>query len=67
MQKNNSVGSSNTYTPTPSGNGIALLSRGGFGFSPSNLTTLIIAAQADDTTNRTAMYNLIRSLNNNAF
>jgi len=31
------------------------------------ITSFVIASQADDTTNRTAMYNLIRSLNNNAF
>ena len=40
---------------------------GGVAFINAVLLTIAISNSADDSTNRTAMYNLIRSLNNNAF
>jgi hypothetical protein len=46
-----------------------VLGRAGNGAASINsvFLTVAISNSADDTTNRTAMYNLIRSLNNNAF
>jgi hypothetical protein len=46
-----------------------VLGRAGNGVATINavLSTIVISNSADNTTNRTAMYNLIRSLNNNAF
>jgi hypothetical protein len=67
LQKNNSIGVSNSYSPTPSESGMSLLSRGTISFSPSNLNTIIISNSANNSTLRTAMYNYIRSINNNAF
>ena len=48
--------------------GVMVFANGNGGsYSNINLNTLVISNSADNATNRTAMYNLIRSLNNNAF
>jgi hypothetical protein len=48
--------------------GVMVFANGNGGsYSNTNINTLIISNSADNSTNRTAMYNLIRSLNNNAF
>ena len=48
--------------------GVMVFANGNGGsYSNTNINTLIISNSADNATNRTAMYNLIRSLNNNAF
>jgi len=46
-----------------------VIGRTAIGTAPMNmcLNTLVISNLADNSTNRTSMYNLIRSLNNNAF
>jgi hypothetical protein len=67
IRLNNGTASTNAYTPTPSGNGVSIFARATDSFLTANINTYIVVANADDSTNRTATYNLIRSLNNNAF
>jgi hypothetical protein len=68
LQKNNDTQISNTYTPALSGTGVTIGKSGtGFFYQKGNINTYICITGADNTTVRTATYNLIRSLNNNAF
>jgi hypothetical protein len=68
LQRNNDTEVSNTYTPALSGTGISI-GRTGIAstFQKGNINTYILITGTDNTTVRTATYNLIRSLNNNAF
>jgi len=68
LQKNNDTEVSNSYTPTLSGTGITIgkLALSSF-YQKGNVHTYICNIGVDTTTTRTAMYNFIRSLNNNAF
>ena len=70
ISSNNGTEVSNTYTPTPSGTGISLFSRsdGGAGsFSNSLFTTYLVSNIQDNSTQRTATYNYLRSINDNAY
>ena len=68
LQKNNDTQISNTYTPALSGTGVTIGKSGtGFFYQKGNINTYICITGVDNSTVRTAMYNLIRSLNNNAF
>jgi hypothetical protein len=68
LRKNNGTDTTNSYSPTPSGNGITLLARLSAGTgSPAILNTYICVNAIDSGATKTATYNLIRSLNNNAF
>lgn len=56
------IGSQNSYTS------INLLARsGGITYSNSRINTYLLSSSADTATIRTAMYNIIRQLNNSAF
>lgn len=51
-----------------SSTGLYLIARGGtVGFANIRMNTIIISSSADNNTVRTAIYNTIRSMNNNAF
>jgi hypothetical protein len=68
IRKNNGASTTNTYSPTPSGNGLTLFSRfGGTFASAVILNTYVCVNGADSDATKTATYNFIRSLNNNAF
>lgn len=68
LQRNNDTEVSNTSTPALSGTGITIGRNAvGGGYQKGNLNTYICITGADNATTRTATYNLIRSLNNNAF
>jgi len=73
---NSSLGYQNTNTPTVNLNdaraytfsGISLFSaQNGAGFGNASLDTLLISKQADNSTQRTSIYNYIRSINGNSF
>lgn len=73
---NSSLGYQNTNTPTVNLNdaraytfsGISLFSaQNGAGFGNASLDTLLISKQADNSTQRTGVYNYVRSLNGAAF
>jgi hypothetical protein len=67
IRLNNGTASTNAYTPTPSGNGVSIFARATDSFLTANINTYIVVVNADNSTVRTAMYNYIRSINNNAF
>jgi hypothetical protein len=65
---NNGTETTNTYSPSLSGTGLNLFTRSGGGTKANaNINTYICVNVQSDATERTATYNLIRSLNNNAF
>ena len=65
---NNGTETTNAYTPALSGNGISILSRSSGGTKANALIrTYLLSNAQDDSTVRTAMYNIIRSINNSAF
>jgi hypothetical protein len=65
---NNGAETLNTYSPCPSGNGLNIFSRSGGGtFGNAIINTYISTIGQNNSTIRTAMYNYIRSINNNAF
>lgn len=65
---NNGSETTNAYTPAISGNGFNLFSRSSGGTkSNAIISTYVVTNSQDDSTVRAAMYNIIRSMNNNAF
>ncbi|MEY3500774.1 MAG: hypothetical protein RL308_2443 [Bacteroidota bacterium] len=68
IQRNNDIEASNSFTPAPSGLGVTIgKSAATPNYQKGNLNTYLCITGVDNTTVRTATYNLIRSLNNNAF
>jgi len=68
LQKNNDTEVSNSYTPAVSGSGISIGKTGvTTTYQKGNVNTYIVTPQVDTHTQRTAMYNAIKSFNNNAF
>jgi hypothetical protein len=68
IQKNNDTEVSDAYTPAISGSGLSIGKTGSASvFQKGNLNTYLCANSADTTTTRTVIYNIIRSMNNNAF
>jgi hypothetical protein len=65
---NNGAETLNTYSPCPSGNGLNIFSRSGGGtFGNAIINTYISTNGQNNSTVRTAMYDYIKSINNNAF
>jgi hypothetical protein len=65
---NNGAETLNTYSPCPSGNGLNIFSRSGGGtFGNAIINTYISTIDQNNSTVRTAMYDYIKSINNNAF
>jgi hypothetical protein len=65
---NNGAETLNTYSPCPSGNGLNIFSRTGGGtFGNAIINTYISTNGQNNSTVRTAMYDYIKSINNNAF
>jgi len=70
VKRNNAnQGAANAYTPTPSGTGIRIFAKGGIlgAYMNCTLNTYVNTNVNDSVARQTATYNLIRSLNNNAF
>jgi hypothetical protein len=68
MSRNNGTLATNSFATTPSGNGLTLLARNA-GLTPiaAVISSYICSSSVDTTDQQTATYNLIRSLNENAF
>jgi hypothetical protein len=65
---NNGAETLNTYSPCPSGDGLNIFSRSGGGtFGNAIINTYISTIDQNNSTVRTAMYDYIKSINNNAF
>ena len=70
VKRNNAnQGAANAYTPTPSGTGVRIFAKGGIlgAYMNCTLNTYVNTNVNDSVARQTATYNLIRSLNNNAF
>ena len=68
LSKNNGTAVTNIYTPTPMGTGISFWKNAQTaGVQNGAINTYILSGAEDDSTVQTAMYNFIKSLNNNAF
>jgi hypothetical protein len=68
MLLNNGSSSVNTsVTSTPSGTGLTLFGRASGAFANATINTYILTDGVLNTTKRTSMYDVIRSMNNNAF
>jgi hypothetical protein len=68
IQKNNDTAVSNAYTPALSGTGLRIGRLGvSAGYQKGIVNSYISAIGVNNSTLRTAMYNYIKSINNNAF
>jgi hypothetical protein len=68
LQRNNDTQVSNAYTPALSGTGITIGKlAAALNYQKGNVNTYLSAKSADNATTRTAIYNYIRTINNNAF
>jgi len=68
LQRNNDTQVSNAYTPALSGTGITIGKLAvASNYQKGNVNTYLSAKSADNATTRTAIYNYIRTINNNAF
>lgn len=67
LQVNNGAIATNTGTNPIVQSNISVFFATSYGFSNSLITSGIISKLEDDTTQKTSMYNYIRSINNNAF
>jgi hypothetical protein len=64
IKTNDIIGTINTYSPTPSGVGIRLFSKGGTVSSHNATITTYVCCSNNDTANNTTMFNFLKTLNN---
>jgi hypothetical protein len=64
IKTNDIIGPINTYSPTPSGVGIRLFSKGGTVSSHNATITTYVCCSNNDIANNTTMFNFLKTLNN---
>jgi len=64
IKTNDIIGTINTYSPTPSGVGIRLFSKGGTVRSHNATINTYVYCANNDTANNTTMFNFLKTLNN---